>query len=215
MQYGRQPPTRKNIRFWDNKLRTTGSLLRVKSPGKTRTSEENDGRIREAFQRSPRKSIRAVCLKLQIPLSTVHGALHKRLRLTAYKIQMIHALKPSDQVARTNFAVDLLERIDASPDFLCQVGFSDGATFRVSGAVNRYNCRIWGSQNPYVTCELERGNPNKNVWAGLMHDKLIGPFFFSEKTVAGRSYLDMLELYALPQLPPQTILQQDGAPPPC
>ncbi|PSN43230.1 hypothetical protein C0J52_23979 [Blattella germanica] len=27
-------PTRKNIRFWDNKLRTTGSLLRVKSPGK-------------------------------------------------------------------------------------------------------------------------------------------------------------------------------------
>jgi hypothetical protein len=28
-QYGRQPPTRKSIRFWDNKLRTTGSLLRV------------------------------------------------------------------------------------------------------------------------------------------------------------------------------------------
>jgi hypothetical protein len=49
-----------------------------------------------------------------------------------------------------------------------------------------------------------------NVLAGLMH-KLIGPLFFSEKTVAGRSYLDMLELYALPQLPPQTILQQDGA----
>jgi hypothetical protein len=46
-----------------------------------------------------------------------------------------------------------------------------------------------------------------------MHDKLTGPFFSSEKTVAGRWYLDMLELYALPQLPPQTILQQDGAPP--
>jgi hypothetical protein len=39
-QYGRQPPIRKSIRFWDNKLRTTGSLLRVKSPGKARTSEE-------------------------------------------------------------------------------------------------------------------------------------------------------------------------------
>jgi hypothetical protein len=29
----------------------------------------------------------------------------------------------------------------------------------------------------------------------------------------GRSCLDMLELYALLQLPPKTILQQDGAPP--
>jgi hypothetical protein len=46
-----------------------------------------------------------------------------------------------------------------------------------------------------------------------MHDKLIGPLFFSEKTVTGRSYLDVLELYVVPQLPPQTTLQQDGAPP--
>jgi hypothetical protein len=50
-----------------------------------------------------------------------------------------------------------------------------------------------------------------NVWAGSMHDKLTGQFFFKEKNVAGHSYLDMLELYALPQLPSQTILQQDGA----
>jgi hypothetical protein len=46
-----------------------------------------------------------------------------------------------------------------------------------------------------------------------MHDKLIGLFFFLEKTVTGRLYLDMLELYALAQLLPQTILQQDGMPP--
>jgi hypothetical protein len=37
--------------------------------------------------------------------------------------------------------------------------------------------------------------------------------FFSEKTVTGRSYLDMLELNALPRLQPQIILQYDGAPP--
>jgi hypothetical protein len=36
-----------------------------------------------------------------------------------------------------------------------------------------------------------------------MHDKLIEPFFFSEKTVTGRSYLDMLELYALPDYHPK------------
>jgi hypothetical protein len=46
-----------------------------------------------------------------------------------------------------------------------------------------------------------------------MHDKLIGLIFFSEKTVTGRAYLGMLDLYALPQLPPQTIFQQDVARP--
>jgi hypothetical protein len=65
MQYGRQPPTRKSIQFWDNNnLRTTGSLLRVRS-GKTQTSEENVNRIREASQRSPRESFRASSLQLR------------------------------------------------------------------------------------------------------------------------------------------------------
>jgi hypothetical protein len=134
------------------------------------------------------------------------------LLLSISKIERIHTLKPSDQVAHTNFSVDMLERIDTLPDFLCQV-CSDEATFHVIGVINRYNCRIWGSQNPHVTCELERGSPKVNMWAGLMHNKLVGPFFFSEKSLTGRSYLDILELYALPQLPPQTVLQQDEMPP--
>jgi hypothetical protein len=72
-------------------------------------------------------------LQLQIPRSTVQDVLHKRLRLRAYKIQLIHALKPSDQVARTDVAGVMLEITDASPDFLRQVCFSDEATFHVSG----------------------------------------------------------------------------------
>jgi hypothetical protein len=53
--------------------------------------------------------------------------------------------------------------------------------------VNRYNCWISGSHKPHVTCELQRGNPKVNVWAGLMHDKLIGPFYFLENTVTTSS----------------------------
>jgi hypothetical protein len=94
-QYGRQPPTWKIVWFWGDKLRTTGSLLCVKFPGKTWTCEENVNCIREAFQRSPCISMRAASLQLQIPRWTVHDVLHKRLCLIAYKIQMIHALKPS------------------------------------------------------------------------------------------------------------------------
>jgi hypothetical protein len=73
------------------------------------------------------------CSYLQIPRSTVHDVVHKRLRLREYKIQMIHTLKPSNQVARTNLAVDMLERTDASSDFLRQVWFTGEATYRISG----------------------------------------------------------------------------------
>jgi hypothetical protein len=104
---------------------------------------------------SSRKSVRAASLQLQILHSKVHDVLHKRLHLGAYKIQMIHAPKQSDQVARTNFAMDMLQIIDVSPSFLHQVCFSDKAM-------------------SHVTCELERGNTKVNMWAGLMHNKLIG-----------------------------------------
>ncbi|KFM65919.1 hypothetical protein X975_00306, partial [Stegodyphus mimosarum] len=49
-----------------------------------------------------------------------------------------------------------------------------------------------------------------------MHDQVIGPFFFTEKTVSSVVYLDMLENFVFPQLEelqPHVFLQQDGAPP--
>jgi hypothetical protein len=44
----------------------------------------------------------------------------------------------------------------------------------------------------------------------------LGPFFFAEQTVTAMTYLDMLQLYLLPQLEdhqPDVVFQQDGAPP--
>ncbi|KFM70784.1 hypothetical protein X975_19685, partial [Stegodyphus mimosarum] len=49
-----------------------------------------------------------------------------------------------------------------------------------------------------------------------MHDRVIGTFFFTEKTVSSVVYLDMLENFIFPQLEelqPHVFLQQDGAPP--
>ena len=48
-----------------------------------------------------------------------------------------------------------------------------------------------------------------------MHDKIIGPFFFAEKSVTAQIYLDVLTEYMSPQLEqyqPQVIFQKDGAP---
>ena len=110
------------------------------------------------------------------------------------------------------FAVTMLDRLDSDSGFLKRVCFSDESTFHVSGLLNRHNLRIWCSENPHDTCELELDSPKLNVWCGIMHDKIIGPFFFAEKSITAQIYLKVLTEYALPQLEqyqPQVIFQQD------
>ncbi|KAJ4442765.1 hypothetical protein ANN_04357 [Periplaneta americana] len=47
----------------------------------------------------------------------------------------------------------------------------------------------------------------------LMHNAIIGPFFFLEKTLIGHSRLDVLENFAVPQISLGSTFQQDGTPP--
>jgi hypothetical protein len=56
----------------------------------------------------------------------------------------------------------------------CKLLLSFEATFHVSGVVKSHNCRIWGNENPYVTCELEIAGPNVNVRCRLMYGAVIG-----------------------------------------
>jgi hypothetical protein len=71
-----------------------------------------------------------------------------------------------------------------------------------------------------VIQEYVRGSPKVNVWCGLLYDRVIGPFFFSESTVTGVVYLDLLEQYVFPQIETleqetvrRVIFMQEGAPP--
>ncbi|KFM70764.1 hypothetical protein X975_05074, partial [Stegodyphus mimosarum] len=114
------------------------------------------------------------------------------------------------------FATDMLRRIEDAAEFLQRIMFSDEASFHLSGIVNRHNVHIWGSENPHEYREAQRDSPKVSVWCGLMHDGVIGPFFFTEKTVSSVVYLDMLENFIFPQLEElqaHVFLQQDGAPP--
>ena len=89
------------------------------------------------------------------------------------------------------------------------------ATFHLSGRVHRHNVRIWGKGNPHVIREHERDSPKLNVWAGMFHDELIGPFFFDENTINQTNFLHMLENYTYPLLitrQPDVMFQLDGAP---
>ncbi|PSN29581.1 hypothetical protein C0J52_27844, partial [Blattella germanica] len=154
-QYNLMPrdavPTYVSIMKWESQLRETGSLLsNAGKHFKRKVSDENVEHIREAFQRSPRKSFRQASVQLNIPLTTVHTVLHKILRLRAYKLQLHQMIKPNDKLKRKRFAETMLDKVDDDDSFLTRVYFSDETTFHVNGKVNKHNCRIWGFENPRV-----------------------------------------------------------------
>ncbi|KFM73496.1 hypothetical protein X975_18609, partial [Stegodyphus mimosarum] len=113
-------------------------------------------------------------------------------------------------------STDMLRRIEDDAEFLKRIMFSDEASFHLSGIVKRHNVRIWGSEKPHEYREAQRDSRNVNVWRGLMHDRVIGLFFFTEKTASSVVYLDTLGNFVfsqLEELQPHVFLQQDGAPP--
>ena len=98
--------------------------------------------------------------------------------------------------------------------FLEKVHFSDEATFHVSGALNCRNVRIWGSEDPHAYVEHQRDSPKVSVFCAISSQIVYSPFFFAEETVTGMTYLDMLQLWLMPQLQNMLmfIFQQDGNP---
>ena len=76
------------------------------------------------------------------------------------------------------FALEMLSRIENDEDYPKKVMFRDETCFDVSGKVNQPNVKICGSENPHMVIEHIRDSPKVNVWSGLLHDRLVGPFFF-------------------------------------
>ncbi|KAJ8921290.1 hypothetical protein NQ315_013764 [Exocentrus adspersus] len=117
-------------------------------------------------------------------------------------------------------------RCDGDPNFLNNIVFSDEETFCLNGSVNRHNCRYWSQENPHWIQECHSHNQAKvkNVWAAIVENRIIGPYFFEENLTAAR-YLEFLRFDLIPALavlfpnnedgnsPHQRIwFQQNGAP---
>ena len=120
-EFRQDPPHTDSIKRWFKNFMETGSILDRKRSDRPSIDEETVDAVRVAFHRIPRKSIRVASNEVAIPRSTVHKVLHKRLRLHAYKLQIVQALKPDDHPRRAAFAEEILQRIDDDNDYFNSV----------------------------------------------------------------------------------------------
>ena len=86
----------------------TGNVLQKKGAGRPQISEEIES-VREAYTRSPRKSICGISTQLRIQRSTIHKVLHRNLRIYAYKVQLLQGLMAEDKLRQKEFAVTMLD----------------------------------------------------------------------------------------------------------
>jgi hypothetical protein len=213
-KYAKDSPTDKTIRVWYKQYTETGCLCKQKSSIHPLTAEDDVERVQASFLHSPKKLTGTATKKLSMSKTTVWRVLRKRLMFKPYRIQMVQQLSDEDHRTLLDFCLRLEDLVSSGDHFLEKVQFTDETTFRVSGAVNRRNSRIWRSENPHAYVEHQRDSPKVNVFCAISSQKLYGPFFFVEETVTGMTYLDRLQLWLMTQLQniPTFIFHQDGSP---
>jgi len=213
--YHTEPPTDKTIREWYMKFQQSGRLRAAKRTGQPGPLAKTVQRVQETFVRSPQKPTHRASQELQMPQSSVWRILHKCLRIRGYRLQLLQVLNPQDHNLHFHFCMDIQQWLEEDR-FAEKLVFSDEVTFHVCGKVNHHNVRIWGMENPHATMEHICDKPKVNVFCTISSCKVYGPFFFAEATVTNINYLNMLQLWLMPQLQEDRedfIFQQDGAPP--
>ena len=182
----------------------------------------NDHRVQlvlEHFGTNPRTSTRAAAASLGIRNDiTVWRALNRN-DYHPYHFQRVQGLCPADYGPRERFAQWFLDQEVEDANFAERVLFTDESTFSRDGIFNYHNYHSWHQNNPHVIHESHRQHRyTVNVWAGIVHNQLIGSYILPER-LTGNVYKIFLE-EVLPGLLDNVPLgirrrlwfQHDGAP---
>lgn len=218
-----RPVTRKYLRTLVNKFRLSGSISDAPRSGRPPLGEDKQFEIVAQFIEDPQQSTRSVANICDVSQGSVVRLLKKN-KFHPYKIQLVQELNEDDPDRRLQFCEEMESLISAHPLFVKNIVFSDECSFFVNGAVNKHNCRYWDTENPHVFRESRTQYPEKvNVWAGILGDHILGPFFINGN-LNGQLYLQMLQESIFPAI--TTVIrenehvfdedivhfQQDGAP---
>lgn len=199
--------------------------------GKFQTPRNDAGRPREVrnpvieeqilnrIDENPDLSTRQIARDLDVCYVTIWRVLHEN-SLYPYHVQRVQGLLPQDFPRRLQFSRWILDKCERNRNFLSRILFTDEAQFSRDGVVNFHNVHVWAVENPHdIRQYRHQVQFSLNVWAGIVGDEIIGPYFFP-RILNGDTYLDFLENNLRDLLDPVPLIfrqrlwfMHDGAPP--
>ena len=202
----------------------TGSIHRQDNPDASRPIDRNDqddieAQVLDMFSEDPTQSTRSAGRQI----GTNHMRVWKILKESGqqpYHYLRVQSLMPGDYIARVEFCQWVRDKVQEDGEFLKRVLFTDECSFTRTGLFNCHNEHIWSSDNPLAIKESHFQHRWRiNVWAGILDDKIIGPYFLNN-IMNGPNYLRFLEEDLEEELDQLSLqlrtsmwYQHDGAPP--
>ncbi|MCP4489021.1 MAG: transposase, partial [Gammaproteobacteria bacterium] len=213
-----EAPNRTTVSRTVRRFEETGSVInppqrQMPKPVRTGSTEQ---RVLDAVRKSPKKSTRRLSAQIGISKDSVHRIL-RNAHLKPYRPRLLQGLNEDDPDRRIEFCEWFIQQAEADTNFVDRVIWTDEATFKLNGHINRHNCVYWSDENPHEVLEKDLNSPGVMVWAGTSSSGIIGPFFF-QGTVSGDSYLKLITEEVWPEIADwpdldAVLWQQDGAPP--
>ena len=165
----------------DNGCLPSFALHSERETVRTINTREN---ILDMVQRSPRLPTRRMAPRVGLSRMNVWRTLHEENFYT-YHNQRVQHLEPGDHTKR----MDLCHWVNAHPELLNVILFTDEASFTRDGINNLRNVHTWAHRNPHATCVTHfQRRFSLNVWCGMLGNRLIEPFVF-DQNLTGNTYV--------------------------
>ena len=173
-----------------NKFRTHGTVHNLNRKDTNRQSHSgrpkssrtphNVAAVRDSVVHSPSKSVRRRSQELGINRESVRRILIADRHMYLYRIQIKQKFTSDDMRKRVIMSQWFCDKIDAVPDFLDNVWFSEEAHFLLSGHVNSKNNVFCGSTPPEHCLQRSLHSVKCTAWVAICKHGIIGPFWFED-----------------------------------
>ncbi|KAJ8912572.1 hypothetical protein NQ315_006644 [Exocentrus adspersus] len=151
------------------------SLQNLKERTPTVLNEETQLAISLAVVENPQVSVRVLSSDLNIIKSLISKCLQKnKFNPRIHFCQWVHNV------------------VSENENFFKFVLFTDECTFHRNGFVNKHNFNYYDTQNSHIVqVNNHQHNWSINVWGGILHNYVIGPYIF-QGSVTGEVFLNFL-----------------------
>ena len=148
-------PSRKYMSRLVIRFRKTGSIHKVKPPGRPKSVrvETNIYAVAQHLVEKPTDSVKNCKDELDISRTSIRRILRQDLKYKPYRPRIVHMLKPVDYNRRFWFCDRMLKLLDQNIELLNNFLFMDEVYVKLNGHMCTRNLVFWDNVNPNMIVE--------------------------------------------------------------